>query len=190
LVVHGAGFAVIAGFAVGLGGISANSGARIAYASVVTLIQWGTHDWVCSCADTSLAGIGLGASVAVIAGIAVVLGRIGADSGCRNADTSIMALIQRGTHNRIRAGTDASLAGIGLGAEIPVVAGCSVDFVRIRAQAADGIADPGIVALVQGGADHRIRPNTRAGLAGVSLGAEIQVVAACTVGYRVGIAFI
>src|SRR5262249_4550623 len=135
-------------------------------------------------ADARLAGVGLGAAVAVVAGHAVGLGGIGAGAVGRVADAGIMALIERGADDRVRARADAGLAGVALRTGVPVVAGRAVGVGGVGAGAGGRVAGAGVVALVEGGADDRIGRRAGAGLAGVALRAGVAVVA----GHAVGLA--
>lgn len=82
-------------------------------------------DRVCPSADSGLAGVGLGAGVAIVARRAVRLGWVGAQTGRRVADTRIMALVERDAVGRTAANAGpGAVAGGGLTTEVAVVAGC------------------------------------------------------------------
>src|SRR5204862_572703 len=66
-VVEGAGVAVVAWGAVGLGGVRAQPRARVAHARVVALIRRRTGDGGAARARAALAGVDLRAAVAVVA---------------------------------------------------------------------------------------------------------------------------
>src|SRR5207249_1696622 len=107
----------------------------------------GADDGVAAGAHAALAGVGLGAGVAVVAGGAVGLGRVGPGGGAGLRAVRRGAVVRRRSSTRDRAGPDgvvggvvpaagaddgvaarahAALAGVGLGAEIAVVAGGAV----------------------------------------------------------------
>src|SRR5262249_14187050 len=66
---------------------------------------------------------------------------------------------------------------VALRAGVAVIAGGAVGLLGIRADAGRGVAGAGRVALVGGGADHRIAADAGAGLTGVLLRTRIAVVA-------------
>src|SRR5262249_1451988 len=127
--------------------------------------------------------------VAVVAGGAVRLGGVGAGTSGRVAGARLAALIRRGADDRVRAGADARLAGIGPGAGAAVVAGRAVGLARGGAGAFCRVAGAGVMALVDGGADDRVRTDAGAAEAGIALGAEVAVLARREIGEcRVGAA--
>src|SRR5439155_2017928 len=69
-----AGIPVAAGAAIGLRGVRARAGRRVARPPVVALVGRGTDDGVAARARAALAGVGLRARVAIVAGAAVWLG--------------------------------------------------------------------------------------------------------------------
>src|SRR5439155_197312 len=69
----GVGVAVVAGVAVGLGGVRARAGSRVARPRVVTLVGCGADDGVPARAHATLAGVGPRAGVPIGAGAAVGL---------------------------------------------------------------------------------------------------------------------
>src|SRR5205823_4404766 len=73
--------------------------------------------------------------------------------------------------------TYTALAGVGLGAEVVIVARRPVARRWVRAQARGRIAGPGVVALVGGRAHHRVRTLANLGLADVGLRTRIAIVA-------------
>jgi hypothetical protein len=87
-----------------------------------------------------------------------------------------MTLISCRTHNGIRPHTTPGLARVGQRATIPVVAGGSIGFGRIRARAGEWVASAGIVALVPACTDDRIRSRALAAHASIELRAEITIV--------------
>src|SRR5439155_1665457 len=130
---------------------------------------------------------GLRAGIAVGAGAAVGLVRVGARAVRRIADAGGMALVERGAHDGVRPGAGARLAGGGLRASVAVVASAAVGLVRVGAGAVGRIARAGDVAPIERRADDGVRPRADARLAGVGLGAGIAVGAGRTVGLvRVG----
>jgi hypothetical protein len=100
-----------------------------------------------------------------------------------------MALILRAANDRISARAASRLASVGLGAQVAVVAGRAVWSLRVTATARSGIANPGIVALVEGRANHGVGAGAAARLASVRLGAKIAVVTSGPVNHRVVLAF-
>src|SRR5207247_343907 len=132
--------AVAAGRAVGLVRVRADARAGIARAVVVALSGGGADDGVRARAGARLAGVGLGAGVAVAAGRAVGLVRVRADARAGIARPDVVALIESGADDGVRARAHAALASIGLGAGVGVVAGRAVGLVRIRADARAGVA--------------------------------------------------
>src|SRR5207249_3608417 len=74
-----------------------------------------------------------------------------------------------------RRGAGTRLAGVGQRAdeELTVIARGAIRLVRVRADPGPRIADPGVVALIEGRADHRVRAGADAGLADVGLGARV-----------------
>src|SRR5215831_443537 len=91
----GAGVAVVAGAPVRLGRVRANAVRRIAGADLVALVLRDAGDEAGAHAGAGLAGVGLGASVAVAAGGAVRSRGVGASAGCRIADAGAVALVGR-----------------------------------------------------------------------------------------------
>src|SRR5262249_524600 len=147
-----AGIAVVAGAAVRPVRVGADAGRRIADTGLMTLIERLAHDGVPAVADSGPAGVGLGAGVAVIADGAVRPGLGDAAVGGLVAHPRVAGVVGRRAVTR-RATADAGGAGVVHGAEETVVAGCAVGLIRIGAGAARRIADPGDVALIEGGAD-------------------------------------
>src|SRR6185369_262766 len=92
----------------------------------VALIDRHTHDGVRADASAALAAIALRASVTVGACSAVDFGRRRTHSRCWNAHARVVALIGRGAGDRVRTRTAATLATIGLGASVAIIARCAV----------------------------------------------------------------
>jgi len=161
--------AVGAGRAVRLGRIRADSGRGIARSGVVALVARRTGDGVAADAGAGLTRVGLGARVAVGAGRAVGLRRIRAGPGRCVACPDIVALVARGTRDRIAADAGAGLTRVGLGARVAVGARRAVRLGRIRAGAGRSVARPGVVALVARRARDRVAADASAGLAAVGL---------------------
>ena len=144
----GAGVAVVARVAVGLIGLEqapAGAGARD-----VALVERGADDRVAAGANARLASVGLGAGVAVAAGVAVVLDGL---EHCRWRDCRCPTTWHWSSAAQttgLPAGADARLASVGLGASAPVVAADAVAFGRVGAQAARRIASSCDMALVEG----------------------------------------
>lgn len=76
------------------------------------------------------------------------------------------------------------MAGVGLGTDVEIVAGGPVGRRWVGAEASSWAANPRYMTLVSGRTDHRIRPYTNPGLAGVSLGAGVAIVAGGPIGCR------
>src|SRR5262249_27804743 len=114
-------------------------------------------------ANTAHASVGLAARVAVIAGHAIGLGRIGAKPRALIARPRIVALIGGGADHRIATRAHPGLATVGLRARIAVIARSAVGLRRIRARARRRIARARIVALVARRAGHGVasRADTR-----------------------------
>src|SRR5439155_889897 len=118
-----AGVAVVARRPVGLGRVRAQAARRIARPCVVALILGGADDGVRAGAAAALAGVGLRAGVAVVAGGAFGLGRVRASAPRRLACDLVVALILGGADDGVRTRAAAALAGVGLGAGVAVAAG-------------------------------------------------------------------
>src|SRR5437016_579499 len=131
-------------------------------------------------------GVGPGAGVAVVAGGAVGLRRVGARAGRGVAGAGDVALVGRGADDGIRAGARPGLTGVGPGAGVAVVAGDAVGLRGGGARAGRGVAGAGDVALVGRGADDGLDAGAHAGLAGVAPRAGVAVVAGGAVGLRGG----
>src|SRR5262249_10768271 len=143
---------VVAGGAVGLVGGGAEAVRRVAGAGVVALVEGGAEDGGCPDANNGLAGVGLGAGIAIRGGAAVGLLLVRAEAVRRVTDAGIVALIERGADDGVCPEAGASLAGVALRAGVAVGAGRAVRLVRVGAHAARRVADTGIVALIEGGA--------------------------------------
>src|SRR5438067_1206085 len=89
----------------------------------VALIGGGGDDGVGGRAHGALAGVGLGAASAVVAGRAVGLGRVRACAASGITGAGDMTLIGGRANDGVAAGADPALAGVGLRAGIAVVAG-------------------------------------------------------------------
>src|SRR5947209_7970136 len=98
-------------------------------------------------ADSGPAGVGLGASVAVVAGRPVRRVRVGAHTRRGVAGSCDMALVTRRAGDGVAARADTGAAGVGLGAGVAVVAGRPVRRVRVGAGSSRGVAGPGDMAL-------------------------------------------
>src|SRR2546427_522981 len=119
----GAGIAVGAGRADGRRGGGAGGARRMADPCNMTLIEGGADDGIRPDAGALLAGVPLGASIAVGAGAAVRLVRVGARAARRIADSGDVALVERRADDGVRPDAAARLAGVGLGTGIAVGAG-------------------------------------------------------------------
>src|SRR5439155_860711 len=131
-------------------------------------------------AGPRLAGVGLRAGVAVVAGRTVGLGRVRADTRRRVAGAGAVALIAGGASHRVPARAGPRLAGVGLRAGVAVVAGRTVGLGRVRADTRRRVARPCHVALIAGGAGHGVPARARPRLTGVGLRAGVAVVAGRT----------
>src|SRR5437764_14332140 len=92
-----------------------------------------------------------------------------ADAGRGVACAGFVALIVCGADDRIAAGTDSSLTGVGLRARVAVITRCAVGLRWIRTGTGRGVARAGVVALIGRGTDDWIGSRTRAVLTGVGL---------------------
>ena len=145
---------------------------------VVTLIQRGTDDRVAPHAHATLAGIGLGAQVAIVAARPVRLGRIGAGAGARIAAARKVALVRRRTAHRRPTPTDPALTGFPGGAGIAIIAGGVIRLGRGGAGAGGRVADARIVALIDGRrTGDRIAAGTHPTLAGIGPRAGVPIAA-------------
>src|SRR5437016_656796 len=174
--------AVVAGRAVGPGGIGAGSRRGIAGAGGVALIGGRAHDGVGAHAGAGLAGVGLRAGIAVVARRSVGLGGIAADARRGVAGAGGVALVGGGAGDGVGAHAGTGLAGVGLRAGIAVVAAAALGLGGIAADARRGVAGAGGVALVGGGAHEGVGAHAGAGLAGLGLRAGVAVVAGRSVG--------
>src|SRR5205807_1467258 len=129
----GAGVAVVAGGAVGLRRARAEAGSRVAGDCRVALIRRAAGDGVRAGTDSALAGVGLGAGVAVVACGAVGLRRARAAAGGRVAGGRLVALIRRAAGDGVLPARRSSDLGVGLGAGVAVVACSAVGLRRARA---------------------------------------------------------
>src|SRR5262249_27457233 len=120
---------------VGLVGGGAEAAGRVADTGVVALVEGRADDEVRPDACAGLAGVRLGAGVAVRASGAVRLFGVGADAAGRVADTGVVALIEGRADDEVRPDAGAGLAGVRLGAGIAVRADGAVRLVRVRADA-------------------------------------------------------
>src|SRR5439155_1623659 len=128
-----AGVAVVAGAAVGLGGVRAHAGRGVACARVVTLVLRSAHDWVAAHARTCLACVGPRAGVAVVARAAVGLDGVRARARGRVAGARVVTLVGCGAHDGVPARARAAPAGVGSRAGVVVVARAPVGLDRSRA---------------------------------------------------------
>src|SRR5207249_2429141 len=144
--------AVVARAPVGLGGVRAGAGGRVAGARIVALVLRGAHDRIAAGAGSYLAGVGSRAGVAIVAGTPVGLGGVRAGTGRRAARPRVVTLVACGADDGIPAGTHAALAGVGVRARVAVVARAPVGLGGVRARAGGRVAGPRVVALVLGDA--------------------------------------
>src|SRR5207249_332261 len=151
-------------------------------AGVVALIEGCADDGVRAHADAGLAGVGLGAGVAVRAGRPVRLGRVRARAGRRLTSVGYVELIEGAAAEEFGARADARPARVGLGASITVVAGAAVRRGRVGAGAVGRVTNAGVVALIERAADDGVRARAHARLAGVGLRTGVAVRAGRPVG--------
>src|SRR5437870_11479783 len=141
-----AGVAVVAGRAVGLvRRRRAHAGGGVAGAGVVALVRRARRSSGLHAAPV-LAGVGLRAGVAVVAGRAVgLVRRRRAHAGGGVAGAGVVALVRRADH-RVRPDAAPVLASVGLRAGVAVVAGRDRGLVRRRCRhAASAFAGAGVV---------------------------------------------
>src|SRR5262249_8576168 len=106
--------------------------------------------------DAGLAGVVVGARVGVVAGRPGPRGIGRAHPGRRVAGALVVALVGHRTHDGVRSGAHAGLAGVGLRAGIGVVAGRAIALGQAGgALPTHRIAGARIVALVERSADDR-----------------------------------
>src|SRR5262249_12289844 len=148
---------------------------------IVALIESRADHGVRPRTDTRLAGVGLRAGVGVAARAAVRLVGIGARAARRIADAGVVALIASAAYDGGRPHADTGLGAVGLVAGPPVVAGLAVRLVGVGPCPSPPLSRPGVVALIEGGAGHGVRPRADTRLAGVGLRAGIAVVAGAAV---------
>ena len=174
----GAQVVIIAHGTVGQPRIGAQAGGRITRAAAVALIGCGAHDKIASGAHASLTAIGLGGEVSVVTRGTVGQRRIGAQAGGRITRAAVVALIGRGADYGISTGARAAHTGVGLGAQVVIIARGTVgEEGRVGAEARGRIAHARVVALIRYGADDGNRSHAETGHAGVTLRAEIIVAA-------------
>src|SRR5439155_1717660 len=178
-----AGVVVVARAAVRLVRVRAHARRRVAGAGDVALVERRAGDGGGRApAGAVLAGLARRAGVVVVARRAIGLGRVGAHAGARVAGPDVVALVRSRADDGVGARARPALAGVGLRAGVPVVAGRVVGLGWVGAHARARVAGPYVVALVGGGADDGVGARTRAALAGVGLRAGIPVVAGRAVG--------
>src|SRR5206468_2248405 len=131
---------VIAGRAIRLSGVRAGPGGRVARPGVVTLVGHGADDEVAARARAPLAGVGLRARVAVVAGAAVGLGGVRAPEGRRVARARGVTLVGCGADDGVPAHAHAALAGIRPRAGVAICAGAAVGLGGVRAWAGRRVA--------------------------------------------------
>src|SRR5439155_18915722 len=106
-------------------------------------------------ADPALAGVGLRAGIAVVAGAAVGFPRVRACPRGGRTGAGSVALVGGGANDGVAAGADPALAGVGLGAGVAVVAGSGVVGVDAAACGVAAVvgADVPVVAVERGATD-------------------------------------
>src|SRR5439155_882646 len=176
-VVGRAGVTVVAGRAVRLRRVRADARARVAGPHVVALVGGRADHRVGASAHPALAGVGLRAGVAIVAHLAIALGRTRATSPPRIAAPAGVTLVGGGADDGVAARTYPALAGVGLRAGVAFVARRAVGLPRFRYAALFRSAGPHVVALVGGRADHRVGARAHPALAGVGLRAGVAIVA-------------
>lgn len=183
-VAHGASIAVITRRSIRGSGVRAEPGGGIARPRNMTLVTGRANHGIAADTDAVLAGIGLGAGVAVVAGRAIRGRGIRTCPGGGIAGSRNMALVERGTDDRSASGTGARLAGIANRAKIAIVACRPVRLGRVRAEAGGRVAGPGNMTLVAGHANHRIGTGANTTLAGIYLSAKVAIIARSFIGNR------
>jgi len=174
-----------AGIAVGLARGPVHPGGRLAAAvglvadAVVALIGEERAVAGDTAAHARGADVVDGAEGAVVTGGAV--GCVGRGAETRGGVADSRALRIGLADHRIASGARSRLAGVGLGAGVPIVAGRAVRLARGGADAARRVAGAGDVALIERGADDGVRADAGAGLTGVGLGASVTVRAGAAV---------
>ena len=177
--------AIIAGRPVCLGRVRAHPGRRVTDAGRMALVAGCTHHGIAADAGAALAGIGQRAGISVVATSAIRLRGTTTGSSRWVADAHVVALITgAGATYRVGTHTHASLASVGLCAGVAVVTRCAVRQGGIAANPSRRIACPGRVALIAGGARHRVGAHAHAGLAGTALRAWVSAIARHPVGLR------
>src|SRR5437016_5506663 len=172
-----AGVAVVARRPVGRRGGGAAARRGVARARHVALVEGGAGDGVAPDAARALAGVGLRAGVAVVARRPV--GRRGGGAAARRgvARARHVALVEGGAGDGVAPDAAPALAGVGLRADVAVVARRPVGRRGGGAAARRGVARARHVALVEGGAGDGVAPDAAPALAGVGLRAGVAVVA-------------
>lgn len=149
---------VATGHTVCLRRVRADPGARVTGTSNVALIQGGASDWIGPCATPLLACVSLSTQVAVVTAGAIGLGRIATGPCIRVAGARHVTLVQGRADHGVCPSALASLAGVGLGTQVAVVAGRAIGLGGVGADTGTRIAGPGHVALVQGHTENRVGP--------------------------------
>src|SRR5439155_54731 len=142
----------------------------------------GADDGISARARATLAGVGPRAGVPIGAGAAVGLGGVRARAVARVARPRVVALVRGSADDRVRAGANSPLTGVGLRARVPVIAGPAVGLGGVRARADLRAAPPRLSSEVGRGADDGVRARARAPLAGVGPRAGVAVGAGAAVG--------
>src|SRR5207253_1051486 len=183
-VTGGAGAAVAAGAAIDLHRVRARPRGERTGPGNVALVGGGADDGVAARADPALAGVGLRAGIAVVAGTAVGLRRVRARPRGRITGAGSVALVGGGAGDGVAARAHPALAGVGLRAGVAVVAGAAVGLRRVRARPRGGITGAGSVALFGGGAGDGVAARAPSPPRRSSVLAGIAVVAGAAVGLR------
>src|SRR5207247_375329 len=194
---------VVAEAPVGLGGIRAGAGVRVARPGLVTLIRGGAEDRGTPLAGAVLAGVGPRAGVPVVAERAITLGGALTLRGGLVADGAVacvgvprrplaavrrpvagavVALVACGAAVPRRPAAHAPRADVAHGAEGAIVARRTVRLRGVRARPGEGVTGPGVVTLIGGRAGDRIAASADAGLADVAPRAGLRGAAAAAVG--------
>ncbi len=167
-----------------LEGVAADTRRAVAGSSDVTGIFGRAWDGIAALARPGLAGIRLGARVAIVAGCPVGERGIRAHARGWIAHTCPVTLVAGSAGHRIAARACAGLALVGLGARVAVAASRSVGERGIRAHARGWIAHACRMALIARRAGDGVSARAHAGLAEVDLGARVPVIASRSVGNR------
>src|SRR5206468_3988800 len=178
------GIAVVAGRAVGLGGVRARAGRGVARPRLVTLVRRATDDRRPRRAAAPLARVADRTGVVVATRTAVWLRGVRAHAGRRVARAGVVAFVLRGADDGRSGHAAAALAHVADRARVAVVAGRPVEHVRIGADARRRVARARVVTLVEGAAHDGRSRHAASREAHVADRARVAVLAPGAVGRR------